>query len=102
MEAAYTRARELCERVGEPPQLFRCCGDCGDLTLARAESRDAGVGEQLLSLAQRCQDPAFLCRPTIALGATLFWRESWPRPAHLEQGLRLYEPQRHRAHRRAL
>ncbi len=28
-ERAYTRARELCERLGDPPELFPPCLDCG-------------------------------------------------------------------------
>jgi hypothetical protein len=28
-EAAYSRARELCERVGDSPELSPSCGDCG-------------------------------------------------------------------------
>src|SRR2546427_8109437 len=56
-------------------------------------------GEQLLSLAQRLQDPDLVLEAHHALWATSFFggEPAAARP-HLEQGLRLYEPQRHRAH----
>src|SRR2546428_202446 len=57
------------------------------------------LGEQLLSLAQRLEDPDLLLEAHHALWTTLFrgGELAAARP-HLEEGLRLYEPQRHRAH----
>ena len=40
----YTRARELCEQVGEPSQLFRVLWDSGMLMGRRRISGEAGVG----------------------------------------------------------
>src|SRR6202008_2610548 len=55
-------------------------------------------GEQLLSLAQRGQDPALLLEAYRALGSTLFnLGEFGAAQAHLEQGLTLYDAQRHRS-----
>jgi predicted ATPase len=57
------------------------------------------LGEQLLSLAQRLEDPDLLLEAHHALWTSLF---SGGEPAaarmHQEQGLRLYDPQRHRTH----
>src|SRR5262249_4371837 len=55
--------------------------------------------EQLLNLAQRLHDPDLLLEAHHALWATLFFggELATARP-HQEQGLRLYDPQRHRAH----
>jgi predicted ATPase len=63
----------------------------------RAEHRTAyELGEQLLSLAQGVQDPAFLLQPHLTLGDSSFWLgEFAPARAHLKQGIALYEPQRH-------
>ena len=67
---------------------------------ARAELQTAReLGEQLLSLAQRAQDPALLLEAHHALGQTLFFLgEFAPARAHLEQGIALYDPQQHRSH----
>jgi predicted ATPase len=55
------------------------------------------VGEQLLSLAQRIQDPVFLQQAHNALaGALLHLGELAAAQAHLQQGLALYDPQQHR------
>jgi predicted ATPase len=100
MERLYTRARELCERVGEPPKLFRVLWGLWSVYSARGESQAMQVlGEQLLSLAQRLHDPDLLLEAHHALWAALFHggELAAARP-HQEQGLRLYDPQRHRAH----
>jgi len=100
VERLYTRARALCEQVGEPPQLFRVLwGLWACLWSARRISDEAGVGEQLLGLAQCLQDPELLLEAHHALWATSFFggEPAAARP-HWEQGLRLYDPQRHRTH----
>ena len=59
MEQAFTRARALCEQVGETPQLFAVLGGLRMMYEARGELPQAReLAEQLLSLAQREQDPA--------------------------------------------
>src|SRR5262249_618895 len=89
-----------CDRVGEPPQLFRVLWGFwliynrrGDYQMMRA------LGEQLLSLAQRLEDPDLLLEAHHALWTSSFTGgELAAARAHQEQGLRLYDPQRHRAH----
>jgi predicted ATPase len=63
------------------------------------EQTTRALGEQLLSLAERLQDPDLLLEAHHALWATSFFggEPAATRP-HQEQGLRLYEPQRHRTH----
>ena len=57
------------------------------------------LGEQLLSLAQRLEDPDLLLEAHHALWTSLFsGGELAAARMHQEQGLRLYDPQRHRAH----
>jgi predicted ATPase len=100
VERLYTRARALCEQVGEPPQLFRVLWGLWRVYNTRGEDQTTqALGEQLLSLAQRLHDPDLLLEAHHALWATLFFggQLAAARP-HLEQGLRLYEPQRHRVH----
>jgi predicted ATPase len=96
---AYTRARELCQHLGETPQLFPTLWGLWIFYLVRGELQTAReLGEQLLSLAQRAQDPVLLLEAHDALGQTFFCRgEFAPARAHLEQGIALYDPQQHRA-----
>jgi class 3 adenylate cyclase/predicted ATPase len=99
VEGAYTRARELCQQVGDTPQLFLVLRGRWNGYLIRAELRMAReLGEQLLQLAQREQDPALLVEAHRALGTTLFFLgELAPARGHLEQGIALYDPQQHRS-----
>jgi len=100
VERRYIRARALCEQVGEPPQLFRVLWGLWGVYGARGEVQtERALAEQLLSLAQRLHDPDLLLEAHHALWATLFTSgELAAAQPHLDQGLRLYEPQRHRAH----
>ena len=100
VERLYTRARALCEQVGEPPQLFRVLWGLWGVYGARGEVQtERALAEQLLRLAQRLHDPDLLLEAHHALWATLFTSgELAAAQPHLDQGLRLYEPQRHRAH----
>jgi predicted ATPase len=100
VERVYTRARELCERVGEPSELFRVLWGVWYVYNLRGEQQRAlELGEELLSLAQRIQDPDLLLEAHHALWAILFYGgELTAARPHLDQGLRLYDPQRHRLH----
>jgi predicted ATPase len=54
------------------------------------------LGAQLLSLAQRAQDPALLVQAHLELGSTLYaLGELGSARAHLEQGMALYHPQQY-------
>ena len=96
VERTYTHARELCQQVGETPQLFSAlwglwlfyvCGG-GHREMARE------LGEQLLSLAQSLHDRAPLAH--YALGCSLFLLGEFSQSReHLEQGIALYNPQWH-------
>jgi predicted ATPase/class 3 adenylate cyclase len=99
VERAYTRARELCQQLGETPQLFPVLWGLWNFYLVRAELQAAReLGEQLLSLAQRVQDPVLLLEAHDALGQTFFCLGEFALArAHLEQGIALYDPQQHRS-----
>jgi predicted ATPase len=100
VEAVYTRAQELCQQVGERPQLFTVLAGLRLVYYQRAEYQIAcALGEQLLSLAQRVQDPALLLVAYQSLGVVLFaLGELVPARAHLEQGRTLYDPRQHRSY----
>ena len=95
----YARARALCQQVGETPQLFPVLRGLWNFYVIRMELRTGReLAEQLLSLAQRAQDPALLQQAHSALaGALVHLGEFSATQAHLQQGLALYDPPQHRA-----
>jgi class 3 adenylate cyclase/predicted ATPase len=96
---AYTRARELGQQVGEPSRLFPVLHGLWAFFVTRAELKAAHeLGEQLLSLAQRSQDPTLLLEARRALGETCFWRgEFVSAREQTAQSLALYDPRQHRS-----
>jgi predicted ATPase len=97
VERTYARARELCGQVGETPQLFPVLWGLWYFYLARTEYQTAReLGEQLLNLAQRLQDPALLLAHR-AQGQTLCFLGELPAGRlHLEQAIARYDLQHHR------
>src|SRR5206468_4918924 len=76
---AYARARELCQQIGETPQLFPVLYGLYRFYLLRAELHTAReLGERLLTLAQPQQDSALLLSAHRALGDALFWPGDCP------------------------
>ncbi|MGD9031130.1 MAG: adenylate/guanylate cyclase domain-containing protein [Desulfobacteraceae bacterium] len=99
-ERAYARARELCQQVGETPQLFPVLHGLWRFYMVRAQLQTTReLAEQLFTLAQRAQDPGLLLEAHRIMGLTMYWLgEMAPARAHLEQGIALYDPQQHRSH----
>jgi TOMM system kinase/cyclase fusion protein len=97
---AYARARELCQQVGETPQLFQVLQGLWFFYLMRMELQTAReLGEHLVTLAQQVGDPALLLEAHYALGNTLnYLGEFAAAQAHFAQGITLYDPLQHRAH----
>jgi predicted ATPase len=100
VEQCYKRAWELSRQVGESPQLFPVLWGLHRFSLLRSELQTVReLGGQLLSLAQRIQDPSLFMEAHRALSQTFFWPgEFLLAQAHLEQGMALYDPQKHRSH----
>jgi len=99
-ERAYARSRELCQQLGETSQLFPVLYGLFRFHMVRSEFQATReLAEQLFSLAQRLQDPALLLEAHRVMGQTMFWLgEMVPARAHLEQGVALYDPQKHCSH----
>jgi predicted ATPase len=97
---AYTRARELCQQVGDTPQLFPVLFGLWTSSVVRPEFQTAReLGEQLLSLGQRASDPMLLLQAHWVLGFTLFFMGTFaPARVHLEHVMALYDPQQHHSH----
>jgi class 3 adenylate cyclase/predicted ATPase len=98
VERAYTRARELSERLGDPPELFSVLWGVWSVYLVRAELRAAlELAERLQRRAQSAQDPTLLMLAHCAMGQTLmFMGNLLLAKEHLEMGISLYDPQLHR------
>jgi predicted ATPase len=99
VEASYKRAQELCERVGETPQLFPVLWGLWLMNHSRGRHQTAlELGEQLLGVAEREQDPSLLLQAHHALWPILFTiGELAAAENHLQRGLALYDPQQHRS-----
>jgi predicted ATPase len=97
---AYARARELCQQVGEIQQLFPVLHGLFRFHMVRSELQTAReLAEQLLSLAERAQNTALLLEAHRVMGQTMFWfGEMAPARWHLEEGMALCDPQKHRSH----
>jgi class 3 adenylate cyclase/predicted ATPase len=96
----YNRARELCQQVEDVSQLFRVLWGLWHFHVVRAELQTVReLSEELLTLAQRIQDPTYLLGAHWELGGALFLLgEFAPARKHWEQSFALYDPQQHHAH----
>jgi predicted ATPase len=99
VEQTYSRARQLCQHLEDPHQLFTVLRGLWNYNINSARSQRAHeLSEQLLTLAQQIQDSALLVAAHRALGTTLFYQGVLPAAhTHLAQGIALYDPQQHRA-----
>ena len=101
VETVYTRARELCARVADCPQLlFSTLRGLRLFYMLRAK-HDAAyeLAGQMLALAQHEQSPSQHLEACKALGQTLFYLgEFVGARTQLEEAVRLYNPEQHRTH----
>jgi len=98
-EHVYTRARELCQRVGETPQLAPMLWGLQTFYSMNGDLQTAiDMTEQLMRVAQSTQDPAALILAHRLYGVHSYW---WGELAsalnHWEQVLTLYDRQQHHA-----
>ena len=93
VERAFTRARQLCERLGDPPELFPALLGLWAMYYLRGELRKAcDLAELLSRRAQSTQDPALLLYAYLALGDTSFSMGEWLLARkHLDLALSFYD-----------
>ena len=94
----YTYARQLCQHLEDPYQLFPVLRGLWHYYQVHAELQTAyALSEQLCTLAQQVQDAAMLIAAHRALGMTLLYMGAVASAhMHFAQGMALYDPQQHR------
>jgi predicted ATPase len=99
VEQAYTRARELCQQVGETPELVPILIGLWRFYVARSQFHTTReLGETLLRLAQRALDPTLAVVAHYARGFTEFSLGAFSAARqHLEDGIAHYTPDQRRA-----
>jgi tetratricopeptide (TPR) repeat protein len=100
VERAYLRAQELCGQTGDKVQVFPALYGLVMYYSMRAEYQTAReLADQLFGIAQEASDPDLLIEAHFTQGATRLWVGDFlATRAHLEQGIALYNPHKHRAH----
>jgi len=98
VKQAYVRARDLCERLNEPPEFFYVLFGLWTVHFLRDELTAASeLGQQMLYRAQTAHDPALLMFAHEALGDTLYQMgKLLPAQEHLEMAISLYDREHHR------
>lgn len=100
VQQTYAHARQLCQQLGSTPQIFPALWGLRSFYHVRAEYSTAReIAEQLLQLAESTQNTDLLVEGHLALGTTsVFQGDLFDARAHLEESLRVYDPQQHRSH----
>jgi predicted ATPase len=98
VEETYGRARELCQQIGDDAHIAPILGGLWQFHMMRGELQTVReIGGQLLALAKTTLDPAVELAAEDALAQAFFvLGEQEQAKAHLEQTLRLYNPENHR------
>src|SRR5260370_24751059 len=95
----YSRARELCRLLGDPPQLFPVLFGLNGFHTLRGELNTAReLSSELLEIAQRQNDTALLLNSHFAMGLVLYNQgEFLAAGTHFEHVRSLYKPALHRS-----
>jgi tetratricopeptide (TPR) repeat protein len=96
---AYRRAKELCQQIGETPQLFTALWGLSAFYVTCAEfQRAREIGAQFLDVAQKQPEPVISLEAYRQMGFTLVWAgEPVQARSYLEEGIGLYHPRYHKA-----
>jgi predicted ATPase len=94
-EQHYTRARALCDQIGDIPQRFPVLWGLWLFHLSRGELRTTQVlAEECLQLAEQTNDAGLLVEAHSAVGPTFLFRGEFVRAREAGgQGVALYQPQ---------
>jgi predicted ATPase len=99
-ERVYSRARELCQQMGDTLQLFPVQWGLWACYIVQARQQLAReVGTQLLSLSQHVQDATFLLEAHMTLAGSMHdLGEFTPARHHWDHSLAYYDRQQHHSH----
>jgi len=94
---AYNRAWQLCQQIGEPPQLFLVLFGLASYYRQQEEMQRVNeIGKQLLTLAEKQQDSVPFMLAYRALLTASYWGNDFVRAhEYADQGIQLYDPQQH-------
>ncbi|HXH07603.1 MAG TPA: AAA family ATPase [Vicinamibacterales bacterium] len=100
VQQVYARARELCEQVGETPEIFPILWGLVRFYLVGSPVTTArALAEEMLHLAERAGDPDVLIHAHDSVGATCADSGDFATAREqYEACRRLYDPDRHGAH----
>ena len=95
---AYTRARELCDLVGDVRETFRAVWGLAVFYHARNELDTAiAMGRSLVEVAERASDPALTISASISVGCPQLWQGKFAACLEwTERAIALYDPEQHR------
>jgi len=92
----YARARELCQKVGDSPQLFPSLFGTWLYYTSIELQKAQKIGEQLHTIAERAQDPELSLQAHHALWTTSFFLGNFLKTReHAEQGVIIYDARQH-------
>ena len=96
----YERARDLCRRAEDAPQLFTALWGIWLYNASRGQLQTAReLGEQLMGLAERQPDPGLVMQAHHMLGPTLMSLGPLTSArSHFESAIALYDREEHRSH----
>ena len=100
VEENYVRAHTLAAQLGTPVQRFQALWGQWLVASHRANADTAlELGQQLLALAERLDEPALLLEGHHALWPVLVWQgNAGAARRHLDRGMALYDKDQHRSH----
>ncbi len=94
---SFARAKELCDQLEDSPELFSVLWGLARNSLIRSRVKESyDLGEQLLAIAQRLEDPERLLEAHFALVGSTFWLGNMNRARlHGERGFTFYNSEEH-------
>lgn len=100
VERAFTRARDLCSALGDPPQTFPVLHGLVKYRLVRGEYvTGVDLAEQLVRIAEAAGVPELLMEARYVKGAGHFWMgDLLPAMSDLEYVFDVYDPVAHALH----
>jgi predicted ATPase len=98
VDRVFSRARELCRALGDPPQSVQVLLAQAAFSLMRGDiDRARQDAQHVLSLAQQAADTASVMTSHLMLGAANSYLADYGRARqHLEKAIALYDPVQHR------